>query len=218
MAYPAAADLKDASEVDALKALSDPDLDDVYAVAVRSVEEFCGQKFIQTVETRLLDGAGGRTVALPERLASLTSLSVSGSSLAATDVALNERHSELAVLAGAGGGNWVEQTLREDQLPRFTAGVGTISIDGVWGWSDAELPANDLTNNIARAIRMDMEDQALLRSGPLAETARTMARSRSNLLIEGPLRVSIDQTIIPLSPEVQTLLSDYVWQPVARVA
>lgn len=218
MAYPAAAALQDASEVDALKQLSDADLDDVYSTAIASIEDFCGQKFTEVVATRIVDGGGGRTLALPQRLASITTLSVSGSSLQASDVSFNERHSELSVLASAGGGNWVEQVLREDQRPLFTAGVGTVTIDGVWGWSDAELPAADLSTPIARALRLDMEDQALLRSGPLAETARTMSRSRSDLLIEGPLRLSISQSIIPLSAEVQSILSDFVWQPVARVA
>lgn len=218
MAYPAAAALQDASEVDALRQLSDADLADVYQLAIKSVERFCGQKFIAEAGVRTFDGGGGRTLALPQRLATLTTLTVSGSSLLASDVALNERHSELAVLSTATGGNWVEQVLREDQRPLFTAGVGTITIDGIWGWSDAELPANDLSTPIAQAVRMDMEDQALLRSGPLAETTRTMAKARTDLVIEGPLRLSMKESIVPLSSEVQTLLDDFVWQPVARVA
>lgn len=217
MAYPVAGDLVDASDLDALKNLSDKDKDDVYALAIKSVEEFCGQKFVERVATRVLDGGGGRTIALDERLATLTTLTVSGSSLQTADVGLNDDHSELAVLASAGTGNWVEQVLREDQRPFFTAGPGTVTIEGVWGWTDVELPPDDLTNPIARAIRLDMEDQALLRTGPLSEAARTMAKMRASTLDEGPLSLTTSQSIIPLSTEVQTLLADYVWQPVARV-
>lgn len=218
MAYPPAAALQAASEVDALTNLSPGDLDDVYGVAIASIEDFCGQKFTEQPGTRVFDGNGGRSVILPTRLAQLTTLGVSGSSLQASDVGLNDLHSELSVLAEAGAGNWVEQTLREEQMPVFTAGVGTITIDGIWGWLDTELDPMDLSNDIARALRLDMEDQALVRSGPLAETARTMARLRTDRVGEGPLTVTQSQSIVPLSADVQALLSDYIWQPAARVA
>lgn len=218
MAYPAAAALQDASTLPALKDLSVEDLDDVYQLAVKGIEDFCGQRFTGETATRVLDAGGGKTIALDRRLATLTTLTVAGSSLQASDVHLNERHSELMVNVEASGGNWVEQVLREGERPLFTAGPGTVTIAGVWGWTDAELPPDDLSTPIARALRMDMEDQALLRSSALAEVPRRMAKMRSDRLSEGPLTVETSQSIIPFSVEVQTLLSDYVWQPVARVA
>jgi hypothetical protein len=218
MAYPAASALQDASELPALKGLSDGELDDVYQLGIASIEDFCGQSFVEEEEIRVLDGGGGKTVALDKRLAELTTLTVAGSSLQTTDVHLNDRHSELMVNVEASGGNWVERTLREDMRPMFSAGPGTVTIDGIWGWLDTELDPMDLSNKIARALRLDMEDQALLITGPLAEVPRRMAKMRSERLSEGPLTVTTSQSIVPLSSGVQALLSDYVWQPAARVA
>lgn len=218
MAYPTAEALQAASENPALQGLSDGELADVYAVGIKSVEDYCGQQFIAESATRVLDGGGGKTVPLDRRLSSLTSLVVAGSSLQDTDVHLNDRHSELTVNVEAEGGNWVEQVLREDLRPLFTAGPGTVTIEGVWGWSDTELDPDDVDNPIARALRIDMEDNALLRTSPLAEVPRRMAKMRSDRLTEGPLTVLTSQSIVPLSGDVQALLADYVWQPVARVA
>lgn len=215
MAYPSAADLVDASEEPTLAALSEAAQEEVWLLAIRAVEAYCGQSFAATTATRIVPSQGGHVLPLDKRLAELTSLSSAGSSLDASDVDFNERHSALSINASAFGSNWVERTLREDVPPVF---AGPVTIEGIWGWLDTEIADDDLDHPVNLAVRLDMEGQALSRAQPLAEAARTMAKIRSDSITEGPLTVRSSGSVLPISAECQALLEDFIWQPVGRVA
>ena len=216
MAYPTAADLVGASDEPELAALSDEATEEVRLLAIGAVESYCGQSFAETTATRVLPAQGGHTLPLDKRLAELTSLEGAGSSLDAGDVAFNDRHSALYVTPSAFSSNWVERTLREDMPPAFSSGA--VTIEGIWGWLDTEIPGDDLAHPVNMAIRIDMEAQALARAQPLAEAARTMAKIRSDSITEGPLTIRSSGTVLPISAELQALLEDFIWQPVGRLA
>lgn len=221
MAYPTRDDLVGASSEDALTQLSSEEQDDLRLLAIAAVEDFCGQSFTEEDTTRVVDGSGGKTLPLDRRLAEVTTVTVSGSSIDASDLALNERHDELYVTAEASAGNWYTRALREDIPPLFTGGVSTVTIEGIWGWLDTELDPDDLTSVIAMAIRRDMEDQAIAKETPLAQTARSMSKVRSPNLAEGPLNFTMNQGLVALSSEVMQLLRSqggrYIWHPVGRL-
>src|SRR5262245_37706072 len=220
MAYPSRDDLVAASSQEALTSLSQEEQDDLRGLAIAAIEDFCGQSFTGEDTTRTIDGTGGRTLPLDRRLAELTSISVQGSSIDASDLLLNERHDELSVSADASMGNWYTRAIRDDVPPMFTGGAYTVEIEGIWGWLDTEIPDDDLATPVAQALRRDMEDQALAMATPLADSARALAKVRMPSMNEGPLSVRVEQGLVPLSSEVMQLLRSeggrFIWHPIGR--
>lgn len=218
MAYPTTAALVAASAEPQLHGLDVATQDELRLLAIKAVEQFCGQVFTETSAVRVLGAQGGHQLPLDKRLAEVTSIEVVDSSLDAADCYFNERHSALIVKQTSLSSNWVERVIREDTPPVFTSGDGTVTIDGKWGWLDTEIDGTDLAHPVHVAIRLDMENQALTRATPLAEAARTMSRMRSDSITEGLLTVRTSGSVLPIATELQMLLHDFIWEPVGRVA
>lgn len=211
------AELVAASSESALTAGSVDQQDAWYTAAKAAVERFCGQTFDQFVGQRILDGGDDKRLPLDRRLAELTGLELNApgffTSLAVTDVALTEDHDCLYVLPDATtGGSWATKVLREGQPAVFPLGSGTVAITGVWGWTDAEMPA-DLTNPVNVAILREMEDSAMAKAHGLSDTIRGAARLGLTTVVDGSLTATINRAPIVLSPESQQLLDGLVWNP-----
>src|SRR6476469_3592940 len=99
MAYMPADDLVDASSVEALTSASPDDQLAWYTQAKGAVERFCNQVFAEDERERIVDGSDERRLPLDVRLATLSDLTINSpgfaTSLAVTDVAINEDHDAL---------------------------------------------------------------------------------------------------------------------------
>lgn len=218
MAYPTVEQLVAVSEVEPLQQASPEQQDAWFMLAKRAVESFCGQSFEAEDATRVLPGTGDRRLPLDRRLAAITGLSIVGfeleSSLDLSDVALTDSHDALYVTPdAASGGTWATKVLREGRPPVFPAGEGTVSITGTWGWLASEMADNE-TSPVAIAMRLDMEDAALARKHGLADTVRAQSKLGLVNVNEGGVNATLSSSSLLLSADAQTLLADYVWQPV----
>lgn len=214
--YATAADLVAASDCVELQELDADVQDQLRLLAITAVESFCGQKFVQDVRARTLDGDGSRKLPLEVRLAAITALDVgAGSSLDLSDVAITDDRDALYVISDAGaGGTWASKVLREGRPPVFPVGTGTVKITGTWGWLDAEMPAT-ATTPVGIAVRLDMEDMAKARRHGLASQIRAQSRLGVGGIGQGPLSVQQrDMPDVSLPLEAQEALADLIWQPI----
>lgn len=206
MAYPTTATLVAASTVDALTNLTTAQQDSLRDAAISAVEEFCQQSFDEfTALAKTLDGSGSKFIHLPARLATLTTLAVTNSSLDASDVALDDDKGRMHVKPDAVPGNYYTRALRDDTPPIFTLGFGTVVITGTWGWTSAEFPGS-----VSSAIRKDMEDQALADASELGDTVRGFRSLGVRDVSQGNLTVAIGGAP-GLSERVVRLLEPYIW-------
>lgn len=207
MAYPSADDLVVATNIDELINLTPEEQDQLRRASIAAVEEFTNQSFVPLADTELtVDGTGTKTLFLPKRLETLTELTVTGSGLTATDVNLASNGDKITVSAMAGIGNYYEKVMRDfdgNRPLRFTYGVGTVQILGDWGWADCP-------QDVADAILLDMEDQALADANQLSDTIRAARVLGLRDISQGNLRAAIDFTPA-LSRQVQRLLLPYIW-------
>jgi hypothetical protein len=211
MAYPTAAELVGRSTVAALTEKGAEEQERLWRASVKAVEEFCQQKFTSRVGTEAVDGPGGRRLYLPRRLALLSQLLISGSSITELDVVLDEDKGWLEVKPTAGwGGNYYERASRAaDGITGldFTFGYGTVAITGTWGWLDSEFPPE-----VGDAILLDMEATALADKTKLTQTIRGYRHLGIRDISQGNMRASIGGAP-GLPDEAISLLSDYVWTP-----
>lgn len=212
--YPSPAELVAESTLDALTSMPYEQQEVLYLAAKLAVEEYTGQVFdFEDNVTKVIDGRGGRTIYLPKRLESLTTLEISGSGLDQTQVVLSEAHDALHVSATAGFGNYYEQALwriQGEPALEFTYGVGTVTITGDWGWAD-------FPQAIRSAMRLDMEDQALADTNSLMETIRAFQKMGIRDASQGGLNFAVVASA-GLSDRVRTLLDGYVFQGAIGVA
>lgn len=221
MAYPSRSQIVAASNVPELTGASTVQQDAWYAEAKRAVEAFCQQRFDSVDEELTFDGDGSRRLPLPKRLAVLDTLTISEpltSSLSAADVYLTNDHDALVVKPDAwSGGTWATRVLREGRRPVFPQGYGTVKIDGTWGWATGELAA-DATSFIGVAMRLDMEDLAQAQEAGLAATVRGLVPAGVSSISEGPLSIQLSGgdgvPDVSLPAAAQSILADYIWQPV----
>lgn len=218
MAYPAVADLVEASEVDELAQATAAKQLGYFNVAKRLVERLCNQTFdLEEDVTRTVDGNGGRRLSLPKRLVALSALSVPGSSIEAADVAVSASGDELTVgIGGMSGSTWVERAMLDAPLI-FPTGPSMIEITGDWGWTDDEM-APTAESPVGIAIRLDMEDQALVDAHGLRSSVRAAGRMGVSMIQEGPLNARVERPDELLSAEAVAVLEPYIWQPAAVVA
>lgn len=212
--YPSPSELVAESVVEALTGLAYEYQEAIWLAAKLAVEEYTGQQFtFEEGVTKLIDGRGGRTLYLPKRLETLTSLEVSGSGLDQTQVSLSEKQDALNVTASASFGNYYERALWEIQglsTPCFTYGVGTVTVVGDWGWEEFPLA-------IRNAMRYDMEDQALADTNSLMDTIRAYQKMGIRDASQGGLAFSVTAAA-GLSDRVRTLLDGYVYQGAVGVS
>jgi hypothetical protein len=207
MSYPAADDLVILSNIDELINLEPEEQEQLRRSSIAAVEEYTNQSFEALEDAELaVDGTGTKTLFLPKRLETLSELTVSGSGLTATDVILPASKDRLIVSAAAGIGNYYEKVMRDfdgNQPLRFTYGVGTVQISGDWGWDECP-------QDVADAILLDMEDQALADANQLSDTIRAARVLGLRDISQGNLRAAIDFTP-SLSIQAQRLLLPYIW-------
>lgn len=223
--YPTTAELLAASTVAALADLEPAQQDALRDEAILAIEGHCRQSFtaVGTTEeptTRTLDGGGGRTLHLPQRLAELVSVTVLNGWVSTEDVALNDDHDRLSIPSERDGWNWATQAVAEMRHYReihFPDGPGSVAVAGVWGWADDETPAA-----IATALRFDMEDRALANSHALAETVRSARALGLTSVSQGGLSIEMGQRAgnlgatpgeAAVSMRVGRLLADLLWEP-----
>jgi hypothetical protein len=218
VAYPTREDLVQASDVDELRNATETAQEGWYAVAKRLVERFCNQTFdLQEDVTVSVDASGGRRLALPRRLVSVSAITVPGSSIEAADVSVSAAGDALTVGAAGSGSTWLERALLDAPL-LFPDGTEQVEITGDWGWTADEMPPT-ADSPVGIAIRLDMEDQALVASHGLAASVRAAGRMGVQAIQQGPLNARVERPELLLSEEaVAVLAPDYVWQPVAVVA
>lgn len=213
MGYPDVATIIADSDVTALTEADSAEQERLRRSSIAAVEEFCQQKFESTGEesTEVLDGPGGRRIYLPKRLSELTALEVKGSSITEADVLLNEDGAWLDVKPDSGwGGNYYERASRAaDGIVGldFTFGYSAVAVTGIWGWQDDEFPPQ-----VTDALRLDMEDTALVDRNKLTPTIRQYRHLGVRDIAQGNMRASIGGAP-GLSADAQQLLSGLVWTP-----
>jgi hypothetical protein len=216
--YPSTAELVAASSVAELTGLEEAQQDALREEAILAVEAHCKQSFEQEgkpgeLVERIIDGSGADTIYLPKRLVELDTLSVVGGSLLTDDVALSEKRDRLHVIREGDGGTWATRAVAaiEGRQPTtgFPAGPGAVTISGVWGWADDELPAA-----VKTALRLDMEDRALAGSNALAESMRSARALGSKRVQQGGLSVDLSGGEPAVSNRVERVLSTagLVWE------
>ena len=217
--YPTTKELVDASSNAELKALAEVEQEALRAEAILAIEGHCRQSFAaesgsgsgsgDEFATLSIDGTGSRTLYLPRRLASLHVLTVAGASIGAGDVELNAEHDRLSITDEGSATNWLLQAAAEfSQRPQalFTAGAGTVSVTGVWGWADDEYP-----EAITTALRFDMEDRALANAHALSDTVRSARALGLTGVNQGGLSIELGNGEPAVSTRVRRLLKDYRW-------
>jgi len=212
--YPSPSELVAESVVEALTGLAYEYQEALWLAAKLAVEEYTGQQFtFEEDATKQVDGRGGRTLYLPKRLETLTTLEVSGSGLDQTQVYLSDTKDSLHVTASAGFGTYYERALwsvQGEPALCFTYGVGTVTINGDWGWEEFPLA-------IRNAMRYDMEDQALADTNSLMDTIRAYQKMGIRDASQGGLAFSVTAAA-GLSDRVRTLLDGYVYQGAVGVS
>lgn len=211
--YPTAAELVAASDIDALGGLSADQQESLRLASISAVEEFVGQSFDSAVGTEVLDGQGANYIYLPRRLTRLDSLVMRDASFPVVDWQISNDGSRLSLKPIAGLG-YYEQALMEVSGQHLPAGIGNISVTGLWGW-DA------VPETIKLALRLDMEDQALADANGLALTVRGVSKLGLRGVSQGNLSLQIGSggsrtgPAVPgahLSARVLMLLRPYIWQ------
>lgn len=204
MAYPSRADLVAASDVPELLAAPEAKQDEYFMLARRGVEGVTGQKFVQWTGARILDGRGGRELYLPERLDTLTGIAVLGTTIDLTDVQIADDGKRLVFVPM--NTSYAVMAMRDTWADSrtFRMGLRTVTVTGVWGWSEAP-------DELATAMRWDMEDQARADQNALAGTIAAYRRLGVNEIAQGNLRATIGPAAPVLSARAASLLADYVW-------
>lgn len=212
MAYPPTADLVAASNVAELVNLTAPQQDALRAVAINTIERYCGQKFEPFAGSMTVDGSGGGELWLERRAEELTDVQVYGSAIDMTDVELSERGDRI-VLAPVSG-NYAVQAMRENAYDTrtFRAGANTVVLTGTFGWTV-------VPDAVFQAIRIEMEEQAVADASALAGPVAAWRRLGLRDISQGNLRAQLGDPSL-LSPRAAALLTDdYVWQgPAGLVA
>lgn len=210
--YPSTAELVAASSVAALTDLDAAQQDALRAEAITAVEAYTGQSFTQegTTEdpvTKVLDGTGGRTLALPRRLASLATLGVDGAGITVDDVVVSDRGDRLSLRAGPTGGSWADRTVAELEGARsrvFASGPGSVRVSGVWGWEECP-------DAVVTALRFHMEDRAAAEAHKLAETVRAARGLGLADVRQGNVTFTLGAEPL-LCARAKREISDYVWR------
>lgn len=216
--YPTVADLVAASSVDALTDASPTEQQGWYDASKRLIEAFCRQTFDSETLTLAVAGSGDRRLPLPRRLAALDTIESVGSAIDASDVQLTPSHNCIEIKPSVyGGGNWAERALRAGEPTTFARGFGTVSITGDWGFTDLE-QTGEVDTPLGVAFRLDMEDQALASLHGLAQTVRAASRLGLSNVNQGSLTATYERPDVALSPEVQSVLEPFIWQPPSVVA
>jgi hypothetical protein len=192
-----------------------------YAASRLAIENFCGQSFAEEAATLTVEGRGSDRLPLPRRLATLTSVS----GFESGDVALSSGHDELvtgSAVADDGGSygwghSWIDRLMLGHAGGAFRNGRA-YAVEGVWGFTDAEMPTTDADSVLALAMRYDIEEQAESETSELAWTARVASRHGVGGLGEGPLNLQLGGPALPLASRSQALLEPLIWQPPAVVA
>lgn len=205
MGYPSTATLVAASSVAELDELSTAEQEALRAVAISSVERFTGQSF--TVDgpgsTMVVDGSGGREVFLPRRVEALTAITVKGSAIDLTDVALSSDGSRLYFQPLADG--YAVQAMRDTPYDTrtFRRGAGTLVLVGTFGWSACP-------DAVTQALRLEMEEQALADASALSGIVSAHRRLGLRDIAQGNLRATIG---VPgeIGARASRLLAPLVW-------
>jgi hypothetical protein len=209
--YPPVTLIVGASTVEALTEATAAQQQAYYEAARLAVDNFCNQSFDKEEGATITVAGGGTILALPRRLAVLTSLD---GGLDPAAVALGPEHDQLTLTASAGA-TWVERALAETAITRFPAQV---AVTGTWGFTDAEMPEDDPDSILALALRFDMEEQAEADVNQIAQTARVAERLGLAQLGEGGMAVAFGGPALPLAARSQALLERHIWAPTAAVA
>lgn len=204
--YPSVGALLAESTVDELTGLDAAALDTTRASAIRAIEAYCGQEFVPFDGEMEARAEGRYEVYMPRRLRSITSITPYGGEAMELDaVRIEMEGKKIRFERSAVGRGYYSQALQEVSGGDYATGfrVGTLLIDGEWGWATTP-------QGIERAIRFDMEDQALAEANQLSATTHAFRRMGLNAIGQGSLRA---QLVTPptLTPRVVREVEPYLW-------
>lgn len=214
--YPSTEELVDGSVNEILTGLTEKQQDALRDAAIVAVEAYTGQSF-QPLGTSLapvakvIAGTGVSELYLPARLEELVELSVLGGAVTDSDASLSEEHDRL-YLQRRGTSTWVERALAETRELTFPRGHDTVTISGVWGWSECP-------DAVVQALRFDMEDAASAGSAELAPSLQAWRKLGLDSMAQGPLSVQLSGRPMVLSPRAADMLDagGMVWADVGEV-
>lgn len=224
MGYPSTADLVAASDVEELTGAEPEKQDDYRGSAITAIEGWCRQSFeAEGTEgdpvTKLIDGLGTDQLYTPKRLAVLSSVQIDNTPTASltVDVDRSATGAVLTVRAPVGSGWAIRSRLRyaageaQNAGPVFEAGRENVAVAGVWGWTDEEWETGELAP-VARALRFDMEDQALADAYKLSSTIRAARALGVESITQGGLTMPLKGGTPGVSIRVQRELQRFRWE------
>lgn len=201
--YPTTAELVALSVDTSLTNLSSDEQDALRESAIAAIEEFANQRFESRVETVTIDGYGSDVLYLPQRLETLTGLSIEGTAWPVDSVVLNSQNDRLSKSRESGIG-YYEQAMAEVSGERFPLGFGNVALTGTWGWTV-------IPEAVEWALVWDMEDTAIAEANALSGTIRAYRKLGVRTIDQGNLRADVTGTPT-VSDRVARLLRPYVWQ------
>lgn len=212
--YPTTKELVEASSVSELTGLTEVQRDALREEAIVAIEGHCRQSFEEEGTdkdpvAKTFDGAGGRILYLPKRLAALGTVTTQGGMVGTDAVVLSDDHDRLHIPSGQDGATWASRAVSElsgYERAHFPTGPGAVTVSGIWGWADAEYPAV-----ITIALRMDCEDRALANAHALSESVRSARALGLQDINQGGLSVTLGNREPGVSMRVERMLGDYIW-------
>lgn len=214
--YPSREELVDGSVNEILTEMTEKQQDALREAAIVAVEAYAGQSF-QPLGTHLepvakvLAGTGATELYLPARLEELVELSMVGGAITAADVVISDDHDRIYLQRNSVS-TWVERALSDTCQRVFLRGHDTITISGVWGWSECP-------DAVVQALRFDMEDAASAGSAELAPSLQAWRKMGLDSMAQGPLSVQLSGRPAVLSPRAADMLDagGMVWADVGEV-
>lgn len=224
--YPTLAELVDGSHVDALTNADATRQEEWRAAAIAAVEGHCGQQFGAWAGTFRVPGNGRASLQLPRRLSALTGIDIGETALTIADVELSQPQDRIT-FARSWSGNWLVQAEAEaigltGPVRSWPSGIDNVAVTGIWGYTVAEWP-----EQLTRAVRADMEDQALADETELSDTVRAFRHLGLRSVRQGGLSADLTSGLagVTLGDRAVSLLSGrdaagapFVWQPAGALA
>ena len=202
MPYPTVTDVKTASAVPELTGASDAALAPLLSAAIQAVEEYTGQSFTAWTGTLTVPASRGRVLFLPRRLERLDVIANAGA-LTAADVTLAPTFDRLAL------NDWRASSTAYERLLRSVSGEENLDwgvapdVTGLWGWSATP-------DDVATAIRFDMEDAARADANDLSSTVAAFRALGLRDASQGNLRLTIGDPSV-LSPRAERMLRGFIF-------
>lgn len=212
--YPGVAALVGGSSVSELTGLPPADQAVLRVASITAVESFCRQSFTATEAIeRVVQGNNLRNLYLPQRLASLTALTVNGRDVDLGGVKLDVDEGVLRFPLAFGQASVAARTIAQLEGDTQRSFSGDVGVTGVWGWPEEDFPAA-----VSAAITFDMEDTARAAGSEIGDTVAAYRALGISDVNQGDLSVALKGSVPALAPRAKRAVRDLRWRSVGALA